>query len=230
MRETMSNPSIVVFSTFWDVNKIVGTSYFLANDRSGKNTYKINLLIDAKTNEPRNFEVRSVALSNPTIKNPAWNKIGRLDFFCPTYEILNKYHGDGNWEEYQKCFKILMQKRKKEIRKWLDSLKPDWVYFLCCWENTSNGANCHRQLLYKDFCNSKVAADKIIPFYRHGDGKNCNSIMPDASLGLADVNEQLIRTPNDPNLIISTSHAFGLDPGINVFQQIEVDVPPRRPR
>jgi hypothetical protein len=83
--------------------------------------------------------------------------------------MLTKYKKDKDWDAYQKHFIELIKKRKVVIRDWVNSLKPDWVYFLCCWENTSSGAHCHREILYKAFSESQTISKKIIPIYRSGE-------------------------------------------------------------
>jgi len=134
---------IITFTTFWNANKVIS---MLPNN---------------------NFRVHSIALSNPALdKLPNLKDMSRLDIFCPSWEILNKYKQDKNWEDYTKSFMELMHTRNKEVKEWLNSLSHGYRYFLCCWENTSKGSNCHRRLLYDAFKNSKLK-DKYHFLYYH---------------------------------------------------------------
>lgn len=134
---------VVIFTNFWDANKVVG------------------LL------PPNNkYKVYSIALSDPDLDRLPKLKYSmtRLDFFCPTWDILKKYKQDGHWEDYTKSFMELMHTRNLEVNTWLKTLLSDHRYFLCCWENTSKGSNCHRKLLYDVL--KKLNQFKVI--YRHG--------------------------------------------------------------
>ena len=161
----MSEKSLVILTNFWDANFLIDNRFILYNSNKEKTVYKVNLGQDKQTN----FSVHSVALRPPKKIPEHLNKMDRLDFFCPTYDMLNKYKKDNDWESYKKDYIVLLKERQKNIREWFASLKPDWVYFLCCWENTATGAHCHRELIYNAFCQSKKAKDKIIPIYRHGE-------------------------------------------------------------
>lgn len=161
------NKSVVIFTNFWDANSVIDFRYLLLHDKKNEKLYRIHLL---KKNVPENFSVHSIALSHPDLsKQSNMKDMDRIDFLCPTYDMLKRYKKDHNWDAYQKDFIKLIKKRKDDIKEWAESLKPDWVYFLCCWENTSHGAHCHREILYKAFTESKIMSNKIISIYRHGD-------------------------------------------------------------
>lgn len=136
---------ILIFTTFWDAD------YFLKN-----NEYSL-------------CKVYSIALQHPNLPfiSKKFNPLPTLDFFCPTWEMLSKYKTDKNWDDYTKKYRALLMQRKKEIKEWFNSLK-NGSYMLCCWENTSRGANCHRKLLYDVFVHSKSTKDKAVYIYRHG--------------------------------------------------------------
>jgi hypothetical protein len=164
----MSEKSIVIFTNFWDANNLIDESFILIHQPNNK-IYKINFYKE-KNDASKNYSVYSIALGHPNIDNKLKNLKGieRLDFFCPTYDLLKKYKNDHDWSYYQKRYPEIIQERKRKIQTWFRSLKEDHVYFLCCWENTKRGIHCHRELLYKMFLDSKKACEKIIPIYRHG--------------------------------------------------------------
>ena len=139
--------------------------YFLFQDKSQQN-FKINVIQDK---ENCNFSVSSIALRPPKKLPKHLSKMDCLDFFCPTYDMLVRYKKDSNWESYKKDYYALIKKRKESIRTWMESLRSNHIYFLCCWENTNDHVHCHRELLYKAFCNSTYASNKIIPIYRRGE-------------------------------------------------------------
>jgi len=162
-KESISK-SVVVLTSFWDASTVIDHGYFLHKPVKDNNIYRINI-----NKEDCNFSVNSIALRPPT-KTPKYlEKMSRLDFFCPTYDMLKRYKNDNNWDSYKKDYYNLIKKRKDQIKEWINSLKKDHIYFLCCWENTSTGANCHRELIYKAFRNSTTASEKILPIYRHGE-------------------------------------------------------------
>ena len=142
---------ILIFTTFWDAE------YFLKNNPYSK------------------CQVFSIALTHPgvtrlpniTLKSPWKNSISCLDFFCPTPAMLFKYKEDKDWKDYTEKFNALIVQRKEKIKAWIDSI-PNGTYFLCCWENTKNGINCHRKLLYDALTQSKTMKDKAKYIYRHG--------------------------------------------------------------
>ena len=157
---------IVIFTNFWDAEKIINQGYITSY--SDKSFYKINLY-----NEPKNFVVHSIALSHPpltrlpTIKSMEGN-FKRLDMFCPTYNLLIDYKTNGNWENYVKIYRSILKTRKNEITEWIDNLKPNFVYILCCWENTSKGAHCHRELIYDALIQSANLKNKALYVKRTG--------------------------------------------------------------
>lgn len=137
---------IIIFTNFWDANKVIG---LLPND---------------------SYKAYSIALSNPDLDKLPQLKYNmtRLDFFCPTWDILKKYKQDSHWEDYTKSFMELMHTRNLEVNTWLKTLLPNHRYFLCCWENTSKRSNCHRQLLYNAMRKFEPLKDKYRFIYRHG--------------------------------------------------------------
>jgi hypothetical protein len=163
--------SIVVFTNFWKADWLINNNQLLVDDiekdllinnkkviNKEEKTYKIDL--------NNNYKVYSIALSHPDFTgNKNLQDIPRIDCFCPTYSILKRYKANKDWKEYEKDFIGIIKSRKEDIKAWSLSLNPDLVYFLCCWENTSNGAHCHRDIIYNGFKNSKVITN-IIPIYR----------------------------------------------------------------
>ena len=161
-----TSKAVVVLTSFWDANALLDCGFLLHRIGGEDTVYKINLL----TRGEHNFTVCSIALSNPPVGKLAHLQgIHRLDFFCPTYDILSRYKSDGDWASYTKDYHKILKDRKGSLKDWVESLKPNHVYFLCCWENTIGGAHCHRDLLYEKFISSDVAMDKMIPIYRHGE-------------------------------------------------------------
>ena len=137
---------IIIFTTFWEANKIISVMPYSSQ-----------------------FKVHSIALSNPPMdKLDKIKEITRLDFFCPNWEILRKYKEDHNWEAYTESFMQLMKGRNKEVIDWFKTLEPNHRYFLCCWENTQKGANCHRQLIYSALKKNEALRSKYHLVYRHG--------------------------------------------------------------
>lgn len=156
--------SIVILTNFWDADVLINNKQLLINQED--KAYRINL-----NNKEKNYEVYSIALSRPDFNDKKNLKdISRIDCLCPTYSLLKRYKENKDWEAYEKDFTNLIKSRKEDIKDWASSLKPDFVYFLCCWENTSHGSHCHRDILYKGFKNSKVITN-IIPIYRSGEFK-----------------------------------------------------------
>jgi tRNA A37 threonylcarbamoyladenosine biosynthesis protein TsaE len=156
----MSDKSLILFTNFWDANAIVGDGFFLFSEED--KIYRANL---------DSFSVHSISLSSPDITGLRnIQKIGmpRIDAFCPTYDMLKRYKNDNNWNAYKKDFYNLMKQRKSRLVEWLSSLKSNHIYILCCWENTSGGANCHRTILYTMIKDSKIAQNKVMSLYRHG--------------------------------------------------------------
>ena len=163
----MTTKSLVILTNFWDANFVIDCGFTLFPCDKEK-YYKINF--DKKN---KNYSVYSIALRHPEIdkKLSCLGGITTLDFFCPTYDMLKRYKEDGNWEFYTKDYLNLMRNRKEEVKEWIRSLTPNHVYLLCCWENTAFKAKCHRQLLFDAFNHSKLAQEKMILFYSHGEKK-----------------------------------------------------------
>jgi len=160
------NKPVILFTNFWDANKLLQTKHFVF--WKGNSLYKVKM-----NDDPKNYSVLSIALRHPSLdKLPVIKEthshLPRLDFFCPTYEMLKDYKGGGKWSDYVVKYKQLMRDRRTDITEWVKSLIPDHVYILCCWENTSKGANCHRKLVFEALSKSKTLRDKAI--YTHRDG------------------------------------------------------------
>jgi hypothetical protein len=163
-----NDKAIVILDNFWDANFIINCGFVIFPCDKEK-CYKINFCGKSDFN----YSVYSIALRHPAIdkKLSCLHGITTLDFFCPTYDMLKRYKNDGNWELYTKDYYNLMGNRKKEVREWIESLMPNHIYLLCCWENTSLKAKCHRQLLFNAFNHSKLFNEKAISFYCHGERK-----------------------------------------------------------
>lgn len=170
-----TSKSVVILTNFWDANLIIDYGFALFRH---KNNVLCKVNIHSKKGVS-NYSVHSIAISHPPLtKLENLEKMSRLDFFCPTYDMLVRYKKDSDWEKYTTDYGKLLKSRRSELKDWMDSLKPERVYILCCWENTSSKANCHRELIYKIFLSSEVAKKKIIPVYRHG-----NKIYKDKKTG-----------------------------------------------
>lgn len=162
---------IVIFTTFWDAEDILKQKCFLFQNDNKTN---IVYVCTDSNNKPENFCVYSIALAHPSldkipnIKEQTLPFFIRLDMLCPTYDILMKYKRDKDWVDYTKKYKQIISKRKDEIKNWIFSLRNNFIYILCCWENTKSGANCHRQILYNAIIASKTLKDKATYIYRHG--------------------------------------------------------------
>jgi len=139
------------------------------------NIYKLDLSQDISdiSNDTLNLpvHVHSIALGNPSLKNLPQLKsanMSRLDFFCPTYDLLRRYKQYNIWSAYVKDYQEIMMSRKSQISQWVESLSAGSVYVLCCWENTIKKSHCHRDLLYLAFRRSQFAMQYIYPIYRSG--------------------------------------------------------------
>lgn len=157
---------VVIFTNFWDADKLLKRGHFLCSE--GEFLYKVMLYED-----PRNYKVCSIALSHPPLDRlpvikSKFSKLERLNFFCPTYNMLKDHKDGGEWSDYVKQYMPLLKSRKDSVLDWFKSLESNHVYILCCWENTSKGAHCHRQLMYDAFTKSKSLKDKAIYIYRSG--------------------------------------------------------------
>jgi len=138
---------VVIFTTFWNANKIIGN----IEDKS-------------------NVSVHSIALSHPNLsKLPNLEEpMDEIDCFCPTKNLLYKYKDDKDWDTYTEGYENILKNRKDKIRRWVDTLEPNRIYILCCWENTSQESICHRKLLYDAFNSSSYTRDKITTVYKNG--------------------------------------------------------------
>lgn len=170
----IANRPTIVFTNFWDANAAVRDGYLLTADKDGEH-YKVNLIKNS-VGKPENFEVYSIALQHPALEQlphieEAFGFLHTVDIMCPTYDILMAHKKGGTWEQYTEDFMELIKTRKKEISSWVEELDRK-IYLLCCWENTSGKANCHRQLLYDAFMRSKFIQSKANVFYRHGGKKD----------------------------------------------------------
>ena len=86
--------------------------------------------------KPQNYEVVSIALSHPPLSRitkieEKFNPIKRLDFFCPTYDMLKDYKDGGDWIKYTDKYKTLLKSRKAQVFEWVESLSSDRIYILC---------------------------------------------------------------------------------------------------
>ena len=160
--ETNSSTPMIVFTSFWDAN------YLLKQESIGD--FPLQYGGSPETN---NHSVFSIALSQPKINLPILHErfghvLPRLNFLCPTFEILKEYKETKAWEPYVKEYRRLIVERKEEIIKWVDGLKPNHIYMLCCWEKTSPTVHCHRQLLYQALIDSNKMKNKAVYIYRNG--------------------------------------------------------------
>jgi len=174
MEKDLKDRPILLFTNFWDAEDLIHCENFVFKNPHGSDD-DIAILTFNRTPSHSNYSVLSIALSMPKcFKEPfrdspdPLGKIKRLDFLCPTYDILSDYKTDKDWEKYRSRFFVLLKKRKPEIKGWLESLFPGHIYMLCCWEDTSTGAHCHRDILYNAFKKSSWSRDRLFLFSRHG--------------------------------------------------------------
>lgn len=153
------NKPFVIFTNFWDVEQILGHGILFLTDE--ENQYVINF-----HDQDIDYSVYSIALSFPDIS--VTKNIETLDFFCPSYDILMDYKVDKDFDVFTRGYLDILCNRKLHIKEWLRGLKKGKIYFLCCWENTSFGDNCHRKILYDLFCNSQTTKNKANFIYRGG--------------------------------------------------------------
>ena len=158
---------MIVFTTFWDACQLVDSKMILFDWKNS--IKKLDLISD-----PCNFSIHSVALAHPPFeKIPSLQNIfrgnrDRLNFFCPTYDLLHKYHSDKDWNYYTEKFNGILEKNRPSINNWLSSLEQNHIYILCCWEDTSLKANCHRKIIYERLQRSEIVKNKLILIYRNG--------------------------------------------------------------
>lgn len=161
--------AIVFLTNFWDANLLLEQRFVFIKLSNGEYV-KINFLMDEKK-KPNNFEVYSIALQHPSFEKLPYVSAafkGRIDEFCPTWDLLNRYHAEKDWVAYCKDYIAILKKRKEGIRNWIQSLDFNKIYFLCCWENTSGKSNCHRELVHRAFQNSSRAQESLVSIFRNG--------------------------------------------------------------
>jgi len=160
--------SIIILTSFFDANYLIGNGYMLHDSPNNDSVYKMNF-INESSNGQSNYIVNSIALSIPPMeKLKNIRSIERVDCLCPTYNMLNEYRKDKDWSKYTERYMRILGERKSRLKSWIDSLIPNKIYFLCCWENTSCGSKCHREIYYDILKKSKKAREKIFPIYRDG--------------------------------------------------------------
>jgi len=145
----------IIFTTFWDAIRIKESKGFLFE----------NKVVQFEDNE---IQVLSIALVTPP--NLKLKNIPTLDLFCPSWDILKKYKKDKDWDSYTQSYTDMLSERKAKIVSWLNSLSSN-LYVLSCWENTINGANCHRKIVFDLLAGSKKVGKYANFIYRHGDKK-----------------------------------------------------------
>ncbi len=165
MTEESETKPVIIFTTFWDAEYIISNKFCIAQQENAAKMVHLN--------NPLNYMVNSIALMSPDIERfplikEQFGSFRTLDFFCPTYDILRKYKDDKDWAYYTEKYKELLVRRKDDIKEWISGLENNKAYILCCWENTSKHANCHRQIIYKAISGSKTLKDKVICLYRDG--------------------------------------------------------------
>ena len=140
---------IIILSTFWYANKMIENQSFLMPKDDGL------CQIDLSDNK---YCVYSIALTHPSVEKQIafiGSNIREANCLKPTYKLLMDYKKDKDWEKYKIDYVKLMKERKQSIYDFISSMEDDMVYFLCCWENTIRGANCHRKIIY-DICTSST--------------------------------------------------------------------------
>ena len=113
--------SIIVLTNFWDANTLIdyGFVFFKCKDNS---LCKVNLNSEKGD---ANYSVRSIAISHPPLdKLDNLKNMSRLDFFCPTYDMLTRYKKDHDWDAYKKDYASLLSGRRSDLKDWMDWLKP----------------------------------------------------------------------------------------------------------
>ena len=108
----------------------------------------------------KNGKMYSISLSNPK----GFENIEKVKCFCPTWDILKEYKENKDWTRYTSSFIEKIKKDKNDIKKWIINLVSG-EYYLCCWENTKNGANCHRKILFDLLSESATMKKKAIYKY-----------------------------------------------------------------
>jgi len=149
---------IIVFTTFWDADFIISNGGFYCKE--------LDSFISFRQEE---VEPLSVALGIPDLKKfKNFKEIKKIPCLTPKFSMLRAYKENGDWKSYTIKFSELIKENKKQILSFLNSLQNNKVYILCCWENTKNGAHCHRKIIYDALTFSKKTNDLANYFYRHG--------------------------------------------------------------
>jgi hypothetical protein len=155
----MLEKPMIIFTTFWDAVCLVDLGGIIIEDK----------VFEFDRDE---VSVSSIALAQPKMPNQI--TFPELDFFAPTWDLLKTYKSDRDWNSYTKIYKGFLKEDQKRIATWLKTLDKGKINILCCWENTCNGANCHRKILYDLLSNSKRTKDIASYIYRDGDSKSLN--------------------------------------------------------
>jgi len=153
---------LVILTNFWDAESLLKKHFVTDSTNAAKTPNLIKL---------DNVLVYSIALSHPSFeKLPTVEKCfqDRITFLCPTYDMLKDYKEDKDWDKYVKRYKALLVQRKETIKTWIRELTNGQIYMLCCWEDTSGKAHCHRDILYRSFINSAFVTEHLKVFYRTG--------------------------------------------------------------
>lgn len=146
---------ILLFTTFWKAKSIIDNGCYIFE----KDEKTVNIRID----DQRKLQKYSIALSQP--KNC---HLERVDCLCPTYDILMDYKNNKDWDSYTKLYTELIKNRRNKIVNFVESIDKDSICFMCCWENTSKGAHCHREIVYNMFNNSENMKKRVYLVYDHG--------------------------------------------------------------
>lgn len=128
------NLPTIIFTNYWTARNLI-------NERKGGKAYSISL------SNPKGFE-----------------ELEKVKCFCPTWDILNRYKEDQDWNKYTKDFISMVKDNRMEIKEWIGRLS-DGEYYLCCWENTKKGANCHRKILFELLSKSSIMNKKAVYKY-----------------------------------------------------------------
>ena len=159
--------ALVVLTTFWDANWILKQKS-ISIKLDDETIQEINI------GSSSNVEAYSIALQHPQLfKIPFFEASfkGTLDSFCPTWDLLKRYHSDRDWTSYCKDYRMILKNRREDIIKWIENINNSVIYLLCCWENISGKSHCHRELIHQAFMDSKRANRFLLSILRSG-GKN----------------------------------------------------------
>ena len=145
----MSKPCLV-FSTLWFAEKCLKDRQFCVAVDDEK-----YLHIDLHDED---YELYSIALYPPKdiqLCHEAGLKTPPTEF-VPTSAMLHSYKQTRDWDAYLKQFIARLKGGKESVKRFVESLQEDTVYFMCCWENTSKGAKCHRRIVYDALKHSQL--------------------------------------------------------------------------